>query len=267
MNSIITSDKKSDLPLVTVEGLHLVLPYRRYGFNSLRDLFTNIARSPLESLLSPKRSIHVLNNINFQIFPGERVAVLGVNGSGKTSLCRCLAGMISPNAGKIQINGDCQAFFDAQAGIIPELTGLENGRLLADFLYPNITKTERQKLVDEATEFSELNEFLQSPWESYSLGMKARLFLSLATALPADLLILDEVYDNTDHFFQKKMTARLLNFIKLSRAVLFVSHSEKLVKEICNRGLVLSDSKIVYDGAIEDAVKAYHFLNETSAYI
>ena len=248
-------------PVLQVKDLHLALRLRRHENRTLRSAFVDLMKSPAQNLFSSQESLLVLKNIEFNVHPGERVALLGVNGSGKTTLCRCIAGMLHPSAGQVQVNGECRAFFDTQAGIIPELTGRENSHLLASFLYPNLSGKEKQELLEEAHQFSELGQFLDAPFENYSLGMKARLFLSLVTSRPTDLLILDEVYDNTDQFFQKKMTARLLNFIHSSRAVIFVSHSAELVKNLCNRAIVLHENKIAYDGSVDKAFDVYNFLN------
>ena len=260
MSFITTSENSKQAPVLQVQDLHLALRLRRHQNRTLRSAFVDLIKTP-QNIIASQESLLVLKNIEFTVHPGERVALLGVNGSGKTTLCRCIAGMLHPTAGQVRVHGECRAFFDTQAGIIPELTGRENSHLLTSFLYPHLEASAKQELIEEAHAFSELGTFLDAPFENYSLGMKARLFLSLVTARPTDLLILDEVYDNTDQFFQKKMTARLLNFIHSSRAVLFVSHSQELVKNLCNRAIVLHENKVAYDGSVDQAFDVYNFLN------
>src|SRR5256885_10895379 len=101
-----------------------------------------------------------------------------------------------PNSGKIQVMGQARAVFDTHVGIHPELTGRENAWLLAEFLYPELE--DKQSIVDEALEFSELGKFVDLPFRLYSNGMQTRLCLSVVTARPSDLLILDEVFDGAD---------------------------------------------------------------------
>lgn len=253
--------------ILKVRGLDLVLKLRVHEARTLRDAFVSWTKDPKGQLAQGKESLHVLQSISFSLKKGERVALLGVNGSGKTTLCRCIAGMYQPTKGEVNLQGECRALFDTQGGVIPELTGRENARLLAYFLYPRESDERILDIVEEATTFSELGSFLDAPYETYSLGMRARLFLSIVTARPADLLILDEVYDNTDQFFQRKMTERLTNFIHDSKAVLFVSHAPELVRKVCDRAIVLHESKIAYDGPVDKALRAYEFLHAPASQV
>jgi ABC-type polysaccharide/polyol phosphate transport system ATPase subunit len=258
-----TSTTSSD-EILRVSGLTLTYRLRQYHSRSMREAFVRLAGNPLGSLFQPRETLTILQGLDLTLRKGDRLALIGINGSGKTSLCRSIAGMLKPDKGTIEIEGRCQAIFDAQVGIIPELTGRENVLLLAHLLHSGQGGVELKRIAaiaEEAMEFSELGIFLDTPWETYSAGMKARLCLSLMTAMPPDLLILDEVYDTTDQFFQKKMTDRLLDFIHQARAVIFVSHSPDLLKKICNRAIVLHEGRIAYDGSVDQALKAYDFLN------
>ncbi|MDR3607733.1 MAG: ATP-binding cassette domain-containing protein [Oligoflexia bacterium] len=263
MNPAATSDLPSG-QILSVRDLSLSFRLRYYEQRTMRGVFVEMARNPLGALLKSKDRLHVLHNVSFSLKKGDRLAVMGVNGSGKTSLCRCIASMLHPDSGQVRIAGSCRAVFDAGVGVIPELTGRENASLLASLLYPGDSPDALQALVDEATRFSELDHFLDVPYETYSLGMKARLFLSVVTAKPADLLILDEVYDNTDRFFQKKMTERLMNFIQSAKAVIFVTHSADVMRQVCNRALILHQSRVAFDGDIQDAIAAYDSLQGRS---
>jgi ABC-type polysaccharide/polyol phosphate transport system ATPase subunit len=256
MNSTTTSEK-----ILSVDKLNVVFRLRYYEQRTVRGVFVDLATRPVDALLKTQDSLHILKNISFSLSKGDRVAVLGVNGSGKTSLCRCIAGMLSPASGEIKIRGRCRAVFDTGVGVIPELTGRENARLLATLMFPEEDSARVARLAQEAMEFSELGGFLDVPYETYSQGMKARLFLSVVTAKPADLLIFDEVYDNTDRFFQAKMTERLARFIHGADAFLFVSHSAEQIKKSCNRAIVLHESKIAFDGDVDRALEVYDFLN------
>jgi ABC-type polysaccharide/polyol phosphate transport system ATPase subunit len=248
--------------ILAIRRLNLVFRLRYHQRRTIRSAVLGAVRSPLDALVRAKDSLHVLKDIDLTVRKGDRLALLGVNGSGKTSLCRSIAGMFQPASGTVRLRGECRGIFDTHVGIIPELTGRENARLLARLMYPGIGEAQLRGLVDEAVAFSELGSFLDVPFETYSQGMQARIFLSVATALPTDLLILDEVYDNTDQFFQRKMTARLMDFIERSGAVIFVSHSPEHVRKICSRAVVLHQSRVAYDGTVDKAMEAYAFLNE-----
>ena len=141
----------------------------------------------------------------------------------------------------------------------PELTGRENAQLLVEFIFPQIPD-EHDDIIKEALEFSELGHFVDVPFKFYSNGMQARLCLSLISARPCELLMLDEVFDGADQFFRKKIAARIRNIIDQSGAVIFVSHSTDQIAEVCNRVLVLDKGRLLFDGSPQEAIKIYSAL-------
>lgn len=255
MNSSLSSEK-----IASIKNVNLVYKIDHFKNQSVRDLFINFINSPLDALHSKEKYYHVLKDINFEIHRGERVGILGINGAGKTSLCRCIAGMIQPNEGKIEVNGEIRAIFDTAVGIVPELTGKENAEVISVLLYPEIDFTERKRIVSESLEYSELGEFIDVPYLKYSKGMQTRLSLSLVSAKGCDLLILDEVYDGADIFFQEKVSKRVLKMIEDSGAVIFVSHSLDQIEKVCNRLIVLNSAQIVYDGNVSEGIRIYRNL-------
>src|SRR5690606_3638154 len=194
---------------------------------------------------------------NLTVNRGERIGVLGINGAGKTSLCRCIVGMITPNSGMISLNGRVRGIFDTSVGVIPELTGRENAALVGSLLFPELSKRQLSEIVEDAIEFSELGEFANVPFSKYSKGMQTRLSLSLVSSISTDLLVLDEVYDGADLYFQQKISKRISKVIKDSGAVIFVSHSLDQIKAVCNRLILLENSKITFDGKVEDGIQLY----------
>jgi ABC-type polysaccharide/polyol phosphate transport system ATPase subunit len=238
-------------PVVSITGLNLSFDADFHRSNTWRDLFTGSHRGVVEN----KALIRVARDLNLEVRQGERVGLLGVNGAGKTSLCRCVAGIYYPDSGDVVVRGRVRAIFDTSLGVLPELTGRENAELLAELLYPR--RPNRDKLVQEALEFSGLGDFLDVPFRTYSNGMQARLCLSIVTAAPSDLLILDEVFDGADAFFREKAAQRVLSMMSQSGAVLFVSHSPDQIRRACNRTVVLSEGKIVFDGGVEEGLAFY----------
>jgi ABC-type polysaccharide/polyol phosphate transport system ATPase subunit len=249
------STSTSSDEILRVERLNLVFRVMPHPFWSWRDAFTQAVRNPVEVLLAEPDRLHVLKDVSFTLRRGDRVGLMGVNGTGKTSLCRCIAGIYSPTGGAIALNGRLRAIFDTAVGIQPELTGMENARLLAELIYPG--EDDRERIVQEATEFSELGKFLDVPYRLYSNGMQARLCLSLISSRPCDLLILDEVFDGADAFFREKISARILRMISASGAVVFVSHGDDQVRRVCNRLIVLRDGVIAHDGDVEEGLALY----------
>ncbi|EQC47899.1 ABC transporter ATP-binding protein [Bacteriovorax sp. Seq25_V] len=255
MNSISTSDK-----LVDIQDLDVYYEYDEYLSFNLRDRFVNIVKSPMTQIFNKKKINKVLIDFDLTVSKGDRVGILGVNGAGKTTLCRAICGMYYPNKGKISVTKNIRAIFDTSVGIVPELTGRENARLLSLLIYPDSTSQERAKYVDDAIQFSELGEFIDTPFQSYSKGMQARLCLSLVSCKESDLLILDEVYDGADEFFQEKIANRVLGMIDKSGGVLFVSHSVDNIRKSCNRVIVLDKCSKVFDGNVEDGINFYQGL-------
>jgi ABC-type polysaccharide/polyol phosphate transport system ATPase subunit len=241
--------------VLSVEDLNLIFKTSLHPAASWRDSFTRLATDPARYLFAQSERIQIARDLSFQLKRKERLGILGVNGTGKTSLCRCIAGIYGPNSGKILVTGRMRAVFDTQVGIHPELTGRENAWLLTEFLYPELD--DKQAIVDEALEFSELGRFTDLPFRLYSNGMQTRLCLSVVTARPSDLLILDEVFDGADSFFRQKASARVLKLMRDSGAVIFVSHSEQQLREACTRVMVLDNGKIAFDGAVEDGLRFY----------
>lgn len=250
MSSIVTSDT-----LLRVKNLKVHFELDHYTENNVRELFVSVVSHPLDFLFRQKEIFYVLNDITFDISKGDRVGILGVNGCGKTTLCRCVAGMMKAQQGSIITTADIRAIFDTGTGIMPELTGRENAMLLARLFFPK--EKEILPLVNEAIEFSELGHFIDIPFKKYSKGMQSRLLLSLVSAKTTDILILDEVFDGADVFFQRKLSERMKSFIQKAQATIFVSHSADQVRQVCNKVLVINSGKVHFFGEVEAGIKAY----------
>lgn len=242
-------------PLVSVKNLALSFNLPIFNQDSVRTVFTNALSHPLDFMRKKPKTLIVFENLSFDIYKGDRIGLVGVNGVGKTSLCRCIAKIYHPQKGEIITNGHVRAIFDTAVGIQPELTGRENAYLLSEFLYPH-TK-DRKALVEECLIFSELGDFLNTPYKYYSNGMQARLCLSLISAQENDLLILDEVFDGADQFFRKKISERIKNMILRSGAVIFVSHSYEQILQVCNRVLIIKNKQLIFDGPPEVGQNIY----------
>ncbi|HEX7675434.1 MAG TPA: ATP-binding cassette domain-containing protein [Bdellovibrio sp.] len=255
MNSSATSDL-----LIKVKDLHLSFDAPLYKSWTLRDLFVDWVKKPL-SALEDSQELHVLRGINLKIRKGDRIAILGKNGAGKTSLCRCISGIYSQSSGDVEVTGTLRAIFDTSMGIQPELTGFENLKLLSKFIYP-LERGRHHDIIKDSAEFSGLGEYLHMPFKTYSNGMKARLCLSLVTALPADILILDEVFDGADISFRTRIVGRMTELIEKSGAVLFVSHSPDQIRQVCNKAIVLDQGVVSFFGDVEKAISIYKTLPE-----
>jgi ABC-2 type transport system ATP-binding protein len=254
MNSTFISNS-NDL-ILEVSNLSLIYYLRFHRTRSLRDVFVEALSSkdaqPSQEL---EKEFFALKDISFKVRRGDRVGILGVNGAGKSSLLRCVAGMLRPQKGKVSAHAQIRSIFSTSHGILPELTGRENAELLAEFFYPEVEDT--AALVEEALEFSELGQFLDIPYKDYSNGMQARLYLSLISARPAGILILDEVFDGADQFFKQKVSERVTKIMRESGCTLFVSHSTDQILQSCNRVLVLKKNRLAFDGGTEKGISFY----------
>jgi ABC-type polysaccharide/polyol phosphate transport system ATPase subunit len=245
----------SDQIVLQVKNFSLSYEPLYYRSRTVRDSFVDFFSNPMKFLNSSKDRLSVLNNISFDVRQGDVIGLLGANGVGKTSLCRYLSGIIKSEA--IVFKGEARAVFDSNMGLFPDLTGRENATLLTELLYSSFSKKERQEILEDSIRFSELNEFVDTPFKNYSKGMKSRLHLALVTAKQTDLVILDEIFGGTDHFFTEKLSIRISDLVKKSGAAILVSHSVEDIKRYCNRVIVLSDKKISFDGDVEKGLQYY----------
>ncbi|OUN15282.1 teichoic acid ABC transporter ATP-binding protein [Gemmiger sp. An87] len=196
-----------------------------------------------------------LKNVSFSIEKGESVALIGSNGSGKSTMLKILAGVLYPSEGNVQINGSIAPLIELGAGFDMDLTARENiylnGAVLGydhDFMEQNFR---------EIMDFSELWDFVDVPVKNYSSGMVARLGFAIATIVKADILVVDEILAVGDFKFQEKCKARMEKMMGEGTTLLFVSHSEEQVKELCNRAIWLDHGKLMADGPTEQVYQQY----------
>jgi ABC-type polysaccharide/polyol phosphate transport system ATPase subunit len=186
---------------------------------------------------------------------GEVLGIIGHNGSGKSTLLKLMAGVFPPDTGSIAIRGSVSLLAGVGVGFHKDLTGRENAYLYGALM--GRTQEQIDNLIDEIQQFAELKHHFDRPFRTYSSGMKSRLGISVATAFNPDLLLIDEVLGVGDASFKEKSKRRVRQMIDESGAVVIVSHSLGLLKEICDRIIVLENGKIVYKGDPVIAVETY----------
>ncbi len=255
-----TSTSASEV-LLSVKDIKIFFELEHYHHRGVRDVFVSAITHPFDYLMKQPELLNVIDGISFDITRGMRLGIIGTNGSGKTTLCRSLAGMIKPQAGTISSTNEVRAIFDTGTGVVPELTGRENAYLLARLFFPGMR--DLKPIVEEAISFSELGHFIDIPFMQYSKGMQSRLLLSLISSVPSEILILDEVLDGADVFFQKKLAERMRSFIQSAGASIFVSHSIDQIRQVCTQVMVLHKGKIHFMGAIGPGWNEYLKLQNT----
>ena len=191
-----------------------------------------------------------LQDVSFQIEKGESVALIGLNGCGKSTMLKTRAGVLKPTKGKVTINGSIAPMIELGAGFDMDLTARENVYLNGAILGYN--KEQMRSYYDDIVEFSELTDFMDVPVKNFSSGMLARLAFSIATIGKPDILIVDEVLSVGDFRFQEKCEKRIHGMRKEDTTILFVSHSIAQVKKICKRAIWLEKGHIREDGASEE---------------
>jgi ABC-type polysaccharide/polyol phosphate transport system ATPase subunit len=178
-------------------------------------------------------TVRAIDGLNLEINDGDRIGLVGHNGSGKATLLRVLAGIYKPNGGSITIEGRIGALLNPTAGMDPESTGIENIYLRGYMM--GMSRREIAAKLDEIAEFTELGDFLALPMRTYSAGMFARLAFAVSTAAHHDILLIDEGMGAGDAEFQKKVQQRIESLFDRTPSIILASHSEELISKFCSR--------------------------------
>jgi lipopolysaccharide transport system ATP-binding protein len=248
-------------PIIKVENLskQYKIGTRSAPYTTLRETVSKIARSPLKILSRKNRnkpdSFWALRNVSFEVEPGEIVGIIGRNGAGKSTLLKILARVTEPTEGRIELYGHANSLLEVGTGFHPELTGREN--IFVNGAILGMKNFEIKRLFDEIVQFAEVEKFLDTAVKHYSSGMYMRLAFSVAAHLNPDILIIDEVLSVGDAQFQKKCLAKVHDVAKSGRTVLFVSHNMAAVENLCGRGVVLKQGKVIFAGEQTRAISHY----------
>lgn len=223
---------------------------KRFRLRQARSLKTSVmdavrGRNQIESFTA-------VNDLSLEVYRGEAVALMGKNGSGKSTTLKLLSGVLRPTDGWVRVRGRIAGLLEVGAGFHPDLTGRENIYLNASIL--GMTKKETDDRLDEIVEFSELSGFIDTEVKRYSSGMYARLGFSVAIHTELDVLLVDEVLSVGDAGFRAKCDAKLAELKAAGKTMFIVSHSTGQLKKICDRGIVLERGRKVYDGSIGEAI-------------
>lgn len=235
--------KKSTKTLIELDHVYVDLVIHNVLSRSFKHSLLRSAVGGKIDYGSSQVVVHALEDINLVLNPGDRLGLTGHNGAGKTTLLRVLAGTYPPTKGRVSIQGRVVSFLDIMLGMDVEYSGLEN-IFIRGLLY-GISRKEMKLKVDEIINFSELESFINFPMRTYSSGMMMRLAFSIATAIEADIILMDEWLSVGDKDFSNKAQDRLKNYLNKVDIMVLASHSEKLIQDICNKKIELSGGKIV----------------------
>ena len=205
-------------------------------------------------------TIHALENVSLQIRHGDRVGLLGPNGAGKSTLLRVLAGVYEPTVGRVTVGGRVSPLFNTSPGLDMDDTGYEN--IVTCGLYLGMTREEIAQKTPEIAAFTELGNYLSLPCRTYSTGMLSRLGFAIATSLDPEILLLDEGIGAGDARFAEQAAKRVDALIERANILVLATHGESLIRQMCNKAVLLHSGRVVAAGEVEDVIEAYQALNE-----
>ena len=255
---------------VRIEGLskRYRIGVRERAHDTLGGALTDLAKRPFRNLRRLRELstfddredredvIWALDDVSFEVEPGEIVGVIGRNGSGKSTLIKILSRITSPTRGRVELSGRVGALLEVGTAFHPDLTGRENVYLNGSVL--GMRKREIEARFDEIVAFSEIEKFIDMPVKRYSTGMALRLAFSVAAHLEAEILLVDEVLAVGDVKFQEKCVGKMQDVTTtMGRTVLFVSHNMGSVQRLCDRAVLLHDGKLLMNGPTREVVSGY----------
>jgi ABC-type polysaccharide/polyol phosphate transport system ATPase subunit len=242
---------RSDSEII-IENLSLLFRLHQDKNVSLKEKFS---RALHRQWAPPTKQFWALKNVNLRITHGERVGIVGHNGAGKSTLLKTICRIYTPTAGRVSVRGAVAPLLEIGAGFQPEISGRENIYLNGAILgYPKETLRAVER---DVLEFTQLNEFIDTPVKYYSTGMYMKLAFAIATAVDPEILILDEIFAGGDAEFIGRAQARMDRFVNNSNILVFVSHQHHLIRKMCNRVIWLDHGVVVGDGPVDEVLDKY----------
>lgn len=225
-------------------------------------LYDDVVLGPLKELLlfwrkgAYHQEFRAVDNVSMQIRRGEVVGIIGPNGSGKTTLLKMIAGLLPIDGGSITVRGRVNALLALGVGVHPEFTGREN--IYYSGLLLGMKAAEIESKMDSIVEFSDLGEFIDRPFRTYSSGMKSRLLFSISMSIDPDILIVDEALATGDVYFVQKCGQRIRDLCSRGATILFVSHNLRQIEDICQRVAFMAEGRIIRIGDPQSTIAAYN---------
>ena len=236
---------------IEVDNVSMIFNIANEQLNNLKEYFIKIMRHELFF-----KEFRALNDVSFKVRRGEVVGLVGTNGSGKSTMLKCIAGVLEPSEGSVTVRGNIAPLIELGAGFDAELTARENIYLNGALL--GYTREFIDEHLQDIIDFAELENFMDMPLKNYSSGMVARIAFAIATVTEPDVLIVDETLSVGDVFFQQKCEERIQRFIESGDVtVLFVSHSMEQVERICQRAIWIEKGVQRMDGPVGEVLAAY----------
>lgn len=244
MTSIILDNVCLDFPIYNAQSF------------SFRHMFVkNVLGGVLKKQNKSTILVSALKNISFSLQYGDRLGLIGHNGAGKSTLLKLLAGIYTPTSGKITTQGKIATLFDMLWTTYDDLTGYEN--LYISSVARGQSFSEAKASLTHMGEFTDLGDFLHVPMRTYSAGMRVRIGFAVATEGTPDILLIDEVFGAGDKGFVDKSIERLTSLIDRAGILVFSSHSEALLSQLCNKLMILEHGEIKAFGNTKEILALY----------
>lgn len=238
------------MAFIDLKNVSLEYPVYGTSSRSLKTTIVNAATGGVLGRASKVLTVQALRALSINLRDGDRLGLVGHNGSGKSSLLRLLAGIYTPTSGSISIRGKANTLFDITVGMDPYLSGIENIKIQGLIL--GHSKDYIRQATDEIVEFAELGEFIKMPLRTFSAGMLLRLGFSIATHFATEILLIDEVMSVGDASFLEKAKQRIKQLIDQTKIVVMANHSEQIIREFCNRILCLEHGTVKFLGTTNE---------------
>lgn len=202
--------------------------------------------------------IAALDNVSITLKQGDRLGLLGTNGAGKTTLLKVMAGIYEPDRGKVTVEGKLSCLLGSLPGIDERENGYRN--ILASCRFLGMSEEQIVEKMASIEEFCDLGNYMSMPLRTYSAGMMARLFFAISTSTDPEILLMDEGIGAGDARFARKATARIENFLGKAKIVVVASHSNDLIREMCNQAALMRAGQIIEVGPVEHIIAAHERL-------
>jgi ABC-2 type transport system ATP-binding protein len=237
-------------PVIVVEDAGIRFKRNKLSRRSFKDLFAGRRRRTRPG------EFWALRNVSFSVQPGEAIGVVGRNGQGKSTLLKLVAEVVYPDEGRVEVRKGVAPLIEITGGFVDDLTVRDNVYLTAGL--HGMKRSEIEASFDEIIDFSEIGDFLDTPYKHLSSGMKVRIAFAVISRLEEPIMLVDEVLAVGDRAFREKCYGRIEELLAGGRTLFFVSHSEKDLRRFCTRGLYLDKGKLVLDAPIAEVLDRYN---------